>query len=262
MKTELWNLAMKGNDLAAYNQRFQELILLYITIVLEEEDRIDKFIRGLPDNIHRNVIAAEPTRLQDAIRIAKNLMDQKLKDVGRAYTVRSNEKKGYAGPLPYCNKCRLHHVGQCTIKCGNCKKVGHMDRDFKEAVTATAQRAQCNLFGADPSFMSTTFSTLIDVTPSTLDVSYAVELADERVAETNVILRVFFPEDFTGLPPVKIDLVPGAAPVGRAQYRLGPSEMKELATQLQELSDKGFIRPSSSPWGAPVLFVKKKNGYF
>ncbi|GJT06879.1 putative reverse transcriptase domain-containing protein [Tanacetum coccineum] len=54
--------------------------------------------------------------------------------------------------------------------------------------------------------------------------------------------------------------LPGAAPVARAPYRLAPSEMKELADQLQELSDKGFIRPSSSPWGAPVLFVKKKDG--
>ncbi|GJR03477.1 putative reverse transcriptase domain-containing protein [Tanacetum coccineum] len=54
----------------------------------------------------------------------------------------------------------------------------------------------------------------------------------------------------------------GAAPVARAPYRLAPSEMKELSEQLQELSDKGFIRPSSSPWGAPVLFVKKKDGSF
>ncbi|GJY15855.1 putative reverse transcriptase domain-containing protein, partial [Tanacetum coccineum] len=60
----------------------------------------------------------------------------------------------------------------------------------------------------------------------------------------------------------QIDLIPGAAPVARAPYRLVPSEMKELSKQLQELSDKGFIRPSSSPWGAPVLFVKKKDGSF
>ncbi|GJV14048.1 putative reverse transcriptase domain-containing protein [Tanacetum coccineum] len=59
-----------------------------------------------------------------------------------------------------------------------------------------------------------------------------------------------------------IDLIPGAAPVARAPYRLAPSEMKELSKQLQELSNKGFIRPSSSPWGAPVLFVKKKYGSF
>ncbi|GJU06524.1 putative reverse transcriptase domain-containing protein [Tanacetum coccineum] len=76
-----------------------------------------------------------------------------------------------------------------------------------------------------------------------------------------------FPEDLSGLPPARpvefhIDLIPGAAPVARAPYRLAPSEMKELSEQLQELSDKGFIRPSSSPWGASVLFVKKKDGSF
>ncbi|GJV74682.1 putative reverse transcriptase domain-containing protein [Tanacetum coccineum] len=76
-----------------------------------------------------------------------------------------------------------------------------------------------------------------------------------------------FPEDLPGIPPTRqvefrIDLVPGDAPVSRAPYRLAPSEMKELSEQLQELSDKGLIRPSSSPWGAPVLFVKKKDGSF
>ncbi|GJY05487.1 reverse transcriptase domain-containing protein [Tanacetum coccineum] len=79
-------------------------------------------------------------------------------------------------------------------------------------------------------------------------------------------LEVFL-EDLLGLPPARqvefqIDLVPGAAPVVRAPYRLAPSEMQELSVQLQELSNKGFIRPSSSPWGAPVLFVKKKDGSF
>ncbi|GJR91887.1 putative reverse transcriptase domain-containing protein [Tanacetum coccineum] len=76
-----------------------------------------------------------------------------------------------------------------------------------------------------------------------------------------------FPEDFPGLPPTRqvefqIDLIPGVAPVAQAPYRLAPSEMKELSELLKELSDKGFIRPSSSPWGAPVLFVKKKDGSF
>ncbi|GKE58231.1 putative reverse transcriptase domain-containing protein [Tanacetum coccineum] len=76
-----------------------------------------------------------------------------------------------------------------------------------------------------------------------------------------------FPEDLPGIPPTRqvefqIDLIPGAAPVAHAPYRLAPSEMKELVDQLKELSDKGFIRPSSSPWGAPILFVKKKDGSF
>nr|GEX95330.1 putative reverse transcriptase domain-containing protein [Tanacetum cinerariifolium] len=76
-----------------------------------------------------------------------------------------------------------------------------------------------------------------------------------------------FPEDLPGIPPTRqvefqIDLVPGAELVAREPYRLAPSEMKELSDQLKELADKGFIRPSSSPWGASVLFVKKKDGSF
>ncbi|GJZ17341.1 putative reverse transcriptase domain-containing protein [Tanacetum coccineum] len=98
----------------------------------------------------------------------------------------------------------------------------------------------------------------------------AEDKSEEKRLEDVPILRDFpevFPEDLPGLPPTRqvefrIDLVPGAAPVARAPYRLAPSEMKELSEQLKELSDKGFIRPSSSPWGAPVLFVKKKDGSF
>ncbi|GJX78716.1 putative reverse transcriptase domain-containing protein [Tanacetum coccineum] len=60
----------------------------------------------------------------------------------------------------------------------------------------------------------------------------------------------------------QIDLIPGAAPVARAPYRLASSKMQELSNQLQELADRGFIRPSTSPWGAPVLFVKKKDRSF
>ncbi|GKD73814.1 putative reverse transcriptase domain-containing protein, partial [Tanacetum coccineum] len=98
----------------------------------------------------------------------------------------------------------------------------------------------------------------------------AKDKSEERRLEDVSIVREFpevFPEDLPGLPPARqvefqIDLVPGAAPVARAPYRLAPAEMQELSTQLQELSDRGFIRPSSSPWGAPVLFVKKKDGSF
>ncbi|XP_071714882.1 uncharacterized protein [Rutidosis leptorrhynchoides] len=76
-----------------------------------------------------------------------------------------------------------------------------------------------------------------------------------------------FPEDFPGLPPhrqveFQIDLVPGATPVAKSPYRLAPSELQELSNQLQELLDKGFIRPSVSPWGVLILFVKKKDGSF
>ncbi|KAL4038037.1 hypothetical protein IC575_001640 [Cucumis melo] len=74
-----------------------------------------------------------------------------------------------------------------------------------------------------------------------------------------------FPEELPGLPPHReiefvIKLEPGTVPISRAPYRMAPVELKELKVQLQELLDKGFIRPSVSPWGAPVLFVKKKDG--
>ncbi|KAJ9536301.1 hypothetical protein OSB04_un000510 [Centaurea solstitialis] len=74
-----------------------------------------------------------------------------------------------------------------------------------------------------------------------------------------------FPDELPGVPPEReveftIDLVPGAAPISKAPYRMAPAEMKELKEQLEDLLSRGFIRPSVSPWGAPVLFVKKKDG--
>ncbi|GJW59355.1 putative reverse transcriptase domain-containing protein [Tanacetum coccineum] len=119
--------------------------------------------------------------------------------------------------------------------------------------------------GADRSFVSTAFSSQIDITPSTLDHYYDVELADGRIIGLNAIIRGCTLNFLNH--PFNIDLMPvelGSLDViiARAPYRLALSEMKELSDQLQELSDKGFIRPSSSPWGAPVLFVKKKDGSF
>nr|GEX98414.1 putative reverse transcriptase domain-containing protein [Tanacetum cinerariifolium] len=94
--------------------------------------------------------------------------------------------------------------------------------------------------------------------------------SEKKRLENVPIIRDFpevFPKDFPGLPLTRqvvfqIDLIPSAAQVAQAPYRLAPPEMKELSEQLKELSNKGFIRPSSSPWGAPVLFVKKKDGSF
>ncbi|GJZ83199.1 putative reverse transcriptase domain-containing protein [Tanacetum coccineum] len=94
--------------------------------------------------------------------------------------------------------------------------------------------------------------------------------ANERKQEEIVVVRDFpevFPDDLSGLPPIReiefrIELIPGATPVAKSPYRLAPSELEELSGQLKELQDKGFIRPSSSPWGAPILFVKKKDGSF
>ncbi|GJU12981.1 putative reverse transcriptase domain-containing protein [Tanacetum coccineum] len=92
---------------------------------------------------------------------------------------------------------------------------------------------------------------------------------EKRLEDVPVICNFpkVFSDDLLGLPPPRqveflIDFVLGAASIARAPYRLAPSEMKELSVQLQELLEKGFIRSSLSSWGAPVLFVKKKNGSF
>ncbi|MCQ7285371.1 reverse transcriptase domain-containing protein, partial [Salmonella enterica] len=98
---------------------------------------------------------------------------------------------------------------------------------------------------------------------------YASETEKEPLKIENVpVVRDYedvFPEELPGIPPERevefgIELIPGAKPVAKAPYRLAPSELQELMSQIQEFLDKGFIRPSVSPWGAPVLFVKKKDG--
>ncbi|GJZ94400.1 putative reverse transcriptase domain-containing protein [Tanacetum coccineum] len=94
--------------------------------------------------------------------------------------------------------------------------------------------------------------------------------ANERKQEEIVVVRDFpevFSDDLSGLPPIReiefrIELIPGATSIAKSPYRLAPSKLEELSGKLKELQDKGFIRPSSSPWGAPVLFVKKKDGSF
>nr|GEX16110.1 putative reverse transcriptase domain-containing protein [Tanacetum cinerariifolium] len=94
--------------------------------------------------------------------------------------------------------------------------------------------------------------------------------AKDKKQREIVVVRDFlevFPDDLSGLPPIqeikfRIELIPGAISVAESPYHLAPSELEELSGQLKELQDRGFIRPSSSPWGAPVLFVKKKDGSF
>nr|GEW11330.1 putative reverse transcriptase domain-containing protein [Tanacetum cinerariifolium] len=102
-----------GNDSTAYTRRFQELVLLCTRMVLDEEDKVERFVGGFPDNIQGNTITAEPTRIQDAIRVANSLMDQKL--------------KGYAR--------------NAKSKRRNCKRVGHLTMDCTASVAPNTQRA-------------------------------------------------------------------------------------------------------------------------
>ena len=99
--------------------------------------------------------------------------------------------------------------------------------------------------------------------------AYEVEVRDDDMRLEDIpVVREFpdvFPDDLPGLPPdreidFQIELAPGTEPISRAPYRMAPAELKELKVQMEEMVNKGFVRPSTSPWGAPVLFVKKKDG--
>ncbi|GJX49627.1 putative reverse transcriptase domain-containing protein [Tanacetum coccineum] len=89
LEIELWNLRVRGNDVAAYMQRFQELALVCTKFFADETEKVDKYISGLPNNIHGNVMSARPKTLDDAIELANDLMDQKL----RTYAERQNDNK-------------------------------------------------------------------------------------------------------------------------------------------------------------------------
>nr|GEZ62803.1 reverse transcriptase domain-containing protein [Tanacetum cinerariifolium] len=213
METELCNLTVKGNDLTAYIQRFQELILLCTRMVPDEKDKVERFIGGLPDNIQENVIAADPARLQYAIRIANHLMDKKL----QVYAARSAEnkrrmeklirlgtmkEKGMLGLSPTATSNRGSQTRNMTRNKTGGNEVtakayaigGGGTNPDSNIITGTFLLNNCYasiLFdsGADRSFVSTTFSALLDVTPSTLETSYAVELSDGRISETNIVPR-------------------------------------------------------------------------
>ncbi|GJR56969.1 putative reverse transcriptase domain-containing protein [Tanacetum coccineum] len=119
--------------------------------------------------------------------------------------------------------------------------------DNKRSRTVSAFAMTLFDSGADYSFVSTTFIPLFGIEPSDLGFSYETEITSGPA---------FREIEF------HIELVPGAIPVAKSPYRLTPSKMEELSGQLKELQDKGFIQPSSSPWRAPVLFLKKKDGSF
>nr|GEU35455.1 reverse transcriptase domain-containing protein [Tanacetum cinerariifolium] len=370
LEIKLWNLKVKGNDIPTYTNRFQELTLICTKFVANENEKIDKYISGLPDNIYRNVKSSKPRTLDESIELTNDLMDQKL----RTYAERAdNKRKTDDTSSGNANVANAQRDGKETPKgngCFECGALGHFKRDCpklkkKNGGNRNAQgwvyavgNAEKNmnsptnpdsnvvtgtsLVNIDPtpprssydveladgkiaridtiirgSFISTAFSSLVNIDPTPPRSSYDVELADGKIARIDTIIRgctinflnhpfiidsmpvelgsfdviiemdwlrrchisakkeedksegkklkdvpivrdfpKVFPEDFPGLPPARpvefqIDLIPGAEPVARAPYQLASSEMKELSEQLQELFDKGFIRPSFSPWGAP-----------
>nr|GEX83054.1 hypothetical protein [Tanacetum cinerariifolium] len=203
------------------------LVLLCTKMVPEDKDKVDKFIRGLPDNIQGNVIAAKPTRLQDAIQISNNFIDQILKGYGVKNTkTRGGHMARDCRAVVAATAQRALVVNQRVVTCFGCGGQGHYKSNCPKLKNQNRRNKTVNndahgraytlgggdgkldsnvvtstfllnnhyayiLFdsGVDRSFVSTTFSALIDITPTALDVSYTIELADRRITGSDTITR-------------------------------------------------------------------------
>ncbi|GKA10243.1 putative reverse transcriptase domain-containing protein [Tanacetum coccineum] len=183
LEFEMWNLKVKGNDVVAYSQRFQELALMCDRMFPEEIDQVEKYVGGLPDTIHGSVMATKPKTMQDAIEFATELMDKKIntwaerqadnkrksddtarnnqnqqpnkrQNTRRAYATGNGDRKPYGGPKPLCSKCNYHHEGPCAPKCSKCNRFGHLGRDCRSPpnVNTGANQRACFECGAQGHF--------------------------------------------------------------------------------------------------------------
>ncbi|GJY41865.1 putative reverse transcriptase domain-containing protein [Tanacetum coccineum] len=266
MEHELWNLKIQEYDIVAYTQRFNELAFMCPRMVDPERVKVDAYIRVLTDNIKGEVTSSKPADLKKVVRMAHKLMEQKSQaknEIILEGNARATVTAPTDGKFPLCERCFTRHVGQCKIKCHKCGKVGHKASRLSGTFDV--------IIGMD---WLVKHDAVIVCGEKVIRIPYGNKTlivegnkGGSRLKILSCIKAQVFLEELPGLPPsrqveFRIDLVLGASPVARAPYRLAPSEMKELSVQFQELLEKGFIRLSSSPCEAPVLFVKKKDGSF
>ncbi|GJX42646.1 putative reverse transcriptase domain-containing protein [Tanacetum coccineum] len=303
MEHELWNLKVKDFDITAYTKRFHELVQLCPEMVPTERKKIEAYIRGLTDNIKGTIIGSKPTSLNEAVRMAHALMEQKAQarieritegnkrkwessqggNNGnnrnknrdntrhnqqnnqrqgnvRAMTTAPAEQGGYAGNKPLCNRCKKHHFGYCNVVCSNCGKAGHMARDCKGKAIATGANARPTV-------------TCYDCGEKVHTRNYCPKRRDPQSEEARGRPYVIKdtekqqgPNVVTGygflLNTIVMRALCADTWLRAPSSTIGTIELMEFGEQLQEVIAKGFIRLSSSPWGAPVLFVKKKDGSF
>ncbi|GJR36367.1 putative reverse transcriptase domain-containing protein [Tanacetum coccineum] len=232
LEIELWNHVMVGASYAAYTDRLHELARLVPHLVTPNSRKIER--NGSIKKVEKRGNVGEPSKDKNGRD------DNKRTRTGNAFASTANpvgrENMGHLA-----KDCRgvprnvnpINARNPTVRACYECGSADHV-----RSACPRLNRAQ-GLEGNRPN----------------------------QVAANNEDFLKVFPDDLSGLPPVReiefrIELIPGATPVAKSPYRLAPSELEELSGQLKELQDKGFIRPSSSPWGALVLFVKKTDGSF
>ncbi|GKC54042.1 putative reverse transcriptase domain-containing protein [Tanacetum coccineum] len=178
IKAELWNLKVKGTDVIGYNQCFQELALLCVRMFPEESNKIERYVGGLPDMIHGNIVASKPKTMQEAVEMATELMDKKVSTIAER---QDENKRKSAGNANNAKNQRGTGSGQKPT-CFECGVQGHFKKECPKLRTNKTWKSSW-------SFVSTAFSSQIDITPSTLDHYYDVELANGRIIGLNTILR-------------------------------------------------------------------------
>ncbi|GJS56856.1 putative reverse transcriptase domain-containing protein [Tanacetum coccineum] len=253
METELWNLSVKNNDMATYTQRTHKTI----NAVRIANNLMDQKLKGYAvrnaenkrrlNNNYRNNRVQQPPHKQQNTR---------GRNVARACIACNNEKNGYEGTLPFCNKCKLYHEGQCTAKCRNCKRIRHLARDYRSVVTVPTQGTPRPNQGVITCFECVVQGHYQKDCPKFKNQNHGNKA---RVPDARGKAYVLGGGDANP----GSNTVTGAAPVARAPNRLQPCRSwKNCLLNYKNFLDKGFIIPSSSPRGAPVLFVKKKDGSF
>nr|GEU42315.1 putative reverse transcriptase domain-containing protein [Tanacetum cinerariifolium] len=279
LEIELWNLKVKGNDVLTYTKHS-----IYGNVKSSKPRMLDETIELINDlmdqKLHTYAERADNKRMTQDMSTGNTNVANAQRDGKEIPKGNGCFECGALGRFKRdCPKLKNKNGGNKNTQrwvyaVGNAKKNEKAPMNpYSNVVMGTFllnNRYASILFdtGTDRSFISVAFSSLTFMAQISAkkeeDKSMGKQLKDVPIVRD---LSEVFLEDLPGLPPARpvefqIDLIPGAAPVARAPYRLVLFEMKELSKQLQELSDKGFIRLSSSPWGASVLFVKKNDGSF
>nr|GEY24638.1 putative reverse transcriptase domain-containing protein [Tanacetum cinerariifolium] len=281
LEDELRHLKLRDTNIDAYTKRFNELVLLCPDVVPNEKKKVELYIMGLPEKMqakNKRIIESNKRRWENNnqglnISYEVELADGNLVSINaflRGCTLNLLNQLFEVDLMPIELSTFDVIIGmEWLVK--NDVLIVYREKEVHIPVKGRILVVKGNYDVSRLKVISCIKARKYIEMGCHLFIAHVIEKEPkEKSLEDMPIIYDFpevFPADLPGLPPprqveFRIELVPGAAPVARAPYRLAPSEIKELSDQLKELSEKGFIRPSSSPWGALVFFVKKKDGSF